>query len=227
MINDRVLFYANLCLVIGLTIGITMYHRSVEANRERQLHLATQSLGSLPRHFGDWHLEGAAPLSKSVEDLLQCSAYLNHTYRNQRNGAVVGLVLLVGPAGPLVAHTPQVCMATQQYEPLGESIPFVLAIGGKEQQFLEARFRAKALDGSDVAIYYGWSRDGADWQAPSQPRLKLGPSPFLYKIQVVSPELTSSRKESEITSRAFLEAFIPVFRESMIESETVTTKFES
>jgi hypothetical protein len=98
---------------------------------------------------------------------------------------MVALVMLVGPAGPLAVHTPEICMTSREYENIKPSEQVRVMSDGREQQFFATLFRAKTLEGQRLNVYYGWSADGEEWQAPLSPRITLGPLPMLYKVQVV------------------------------------------
>jgi hypothetical protein len=110
-------------------------------------------------------------------------------------------VFLVGPAGPLAVHTPEICMTSREYENLKQSEPIDIVAQGKNHRFFETLFRAKTLEGQKLHVYYGWSRDGNLWEAPQSPRIALGPLPMLLKLQVAcsASDTEDSKRSAGIT----------------------------
>lgn len=69
----------------------------------------------LAEHHGNWRLVRDAAFSEDVVSMLQCPAYMNRTYIHQQTGDVVLVTVLVGPPGPITAHTPKFAMEAKTF----------------------------------------------------------------------------------------------------------------
>jgi uncharacterized protein DUF3485 len=188
MIASNSKYYGALIVVVAITVSPAVYLGRQQAVRAGMLEQAARRLSEVPTQFGSWLLRDEETLSESVLNLLGCSSHLCRTYVNGKTGEAVALVFLAGPAGPLAVHTPEICMTSREYETLKQSEPMDIGAAGSKHRFFHTMFRAKTLEGQKLDVYYAWSRDGVQWEAPDSPRLVLGPLPMLYKLQVACTE---------------------------------------
>jgi hypothetical protein len=202
-------YYCALIAVVAVTVSPAVYLGHQQTVRAAMLEKAAERLSRVPTQFGSWLLRDEDTLSESVLHLLGCSSHLCRTYVNSETGEAVALVFLVGPAGPLAVHTPEICMTSREYENLKQSEPMDIGAEGRNQKFFQTLFRAKTLEGQKLNVYYGWSRDGLQWEAPESPRIVLGPLPMLYKLQVAcaEPAVTAEGPTAAVT---FLEELLPL-----------------
>jgi hypothetical protein len=184
MTASNVKYYCALIAVLAITISPAVYLGHQQTIRAAMLDKAAERMSHVPKQFGSWMFREEDTLSESVLRLLGCSNHLCRTYVNSETGEAVALVFLIGPAGPLAVHTPEICMTSREYENLKQSEPIDIAAAGQNHRFFQTLFRAKTLEGQKLNVYYAWSRDGYQWEAPESPRVVLGPLPMLYKLQV-------------------------------------------
>ncbi|MGQ0634354.1 MAG: exosortase-associated EpsI family protein [Planctomycetaceae bacterium] len=217
--NSRA-WWALITLVVVSTIGqLSLRSVASVADREEQIQRAMAAVERLPEDFGDWQLTELAPLDESAQRMLQCRAHSHGVYTNSVTGAKVSMVLLVGSAGPLVAHTPEICYSSTDNE-IVES-PQADAIRGSgttADALYRIKFRSKDVYGGLQKVYYGWRRSDSPWQAPDNPRLSLGGAPFLYKLQVAAHQSEASAATSEESlpddpARKFVIDVLPVLDE--------------
>jgi hypothetical protein len=201
-------FYVASLTILAATAGPAVYFGHREEVQAEAIEQAAARLGKIPSHFGPWHLRDEEPLRDSTLRMLQCASHVSRTYTNSETGEWVSLVILVGPAGPLVAHTPEICMASREFQPLKPATAGPLSDSTKDR-FYAASFRETTLDGNKLDVYYAWSRDGQVWEAPDSPRIALGPLPVLYKIQVASAEPFGADDRSGTAARTFLSDLLP------------------
>ena len=218
MKHNRLRFYLALTLVIAGTAGPAIYFGHLQGPDSSALRLAQQRLESVPSHFGAWHLQEEQPLPDSTVNMLQCSAHLSRRYVHQETGRIVELVILVGDSGPLVAHTPEVCMRSREFQQIRPATQVQGRKGDRENHFLVASFRARTVEGEKLDVYYAWSRDGEVWEAPDSPRVSLGPLPLLYKVQAASADSVSVEGE-EPAALALLNDLLPILAS---ESQSVS-----
>jgi hypothetical protein len=213
MTASNVKYYCALMAVVAITVSPAVYLDHQKDIQAAMLETGAAHLSRVPTQFGAWLLRDEDTLSESALDLLGCSNHLCRTYVNSETGEAVALVFLVGPAGPLAVHTPEICMTSREYENLKQSEPVGIAAQGKRQQFFTTLFRAKTLEGQKLNIYYGWSRDGFQWEAPESPRIALGPLPMIYKLQVACAEPPVAT-EGPTAAVTFLQDLLPLLAPS-------------
>lgn len=213
MTTSNVKYYCALMAVVAVTVSPAVYLGHQKNIQAAMLEKAAQRLSQVPTQFGSWLLRDEDTLSESVLDMLDCSNHLCRTYVNSETGEAVALVFLVGSAGPLAVHTPEICMTSREYENLQQAEPIEVAAQGRRQQFFMTLFRAKTLEGQKLNVYYGWSRDGNQWEAPESPRTTLGPLPMLYKIQVACAE-PAVAAEGPTAAVTFLQDLLPLLTQS-------------
>jgi hypothetical protein len=215
----RLSFYVATLVTLVATALPALYFGQREGLRAELIEQAAVHLEAVPRHFGPWHLLEESELPDSTLRMLQCENHVSRTYKNDQTGESVSLVMLVGPAGPLVAHTPEVCMTSREFEQL--KAPVVVPLSkSSDDRFYAASFRAKTLDGNKLDVYYAWSRDGKHWEAPESPRLTLGPAPVLYKIQIATPQVHLAGETTRSAGEAFLSDLLPVISAATVGRET-------
>jgi hypothetical protein len=208
MTASNVKFYCALIAVVVITVSPAVYLGRQQNVRAAMLDKAAEQLSRVPTQFGSWLVREEDTLSESVLNLLGCSNHLCRTYVNSETGEAVALVFLVGPAGPLAVHTPEICMSSREYENLKQSEAMDISADGRRHRFFQTLFRAKTLEGQKLNVYYAWSRDGLHWEAPDSPRLVLGPLPMLYKLQVACGMPATESDATHSAGIEFLEGLL-------------------
>jgi hypothetical protein len=176
-------------------------------------------LQKLPNKVGPWQMRAPQPLSEAAERTLECAGYISGQYENEETGEVVSMFVLLGPAGPISVHTPDVCYSSREYivRKSPKKIQLSLAEGLKNELWVTT-MQSTQLDASCIRVYYGWSTGGA-WSAPNVARFAFAGQPYLYKIQVSEQLPTADSDESSDASRKFLKAMLPVVKDYMAEPE--------
>src|SRR5580704_8653755 len=66
-------------------------------------------LVDFPTQFGDWQQQGEEEkVPEEAISELQCAGCFNRHYVNQKLGRDVTVIVMVGPAGPLIRHPPEI-----------------------------------------------------------------------------------------------------------------------
>jgi hypothetical protein len=186
-------------------------------NQEEQLRIASEAVGKIPESFGRWRMTASEPVDDDVVRMLQCRAHQSRVYVDDETGEKLSFILFVGPPGPLVAHTPDICYSSAAFE-IAENTEseVVRGEGNQADTFNRIEFRSKSVSGEKQEVYYGWRRPAGHWEAPESPRLSLAGSPLLYKVQVASidgAKPSSSTEDAEpvaSVNRRFLADLLPV-----------------
>jgi hypothetical protein len=220
MARKKSAFYLAVLALVAATAGPAMYFGHVENAQAKMIEDASQRLAVVPTHFGPWEMRKEESLSDSALKMLGCSNHLCRTYSNTKTGEIVGFVMLVGPGGPLAVHTPEICMSSREYENIRPMERMEIDSGGKKQEFFSTVFRTRSLEGQRVDVFYGWSRDGSNWEAPLSPRMALGPLPVLYKLQVACADPLIPTDGQRVAAAEFLSDLLPILVEGARRSET-------
>lgn len=210
--------YRNILLsvlaVVVLTIVPAVIHGSY-SNRwgqpEEQV-TAAAAIDTFPKQLGNWVAVGEAePLSSRVQQELGLVGYVSRVYRNPRTQNIAQVLLMVGDAGPLVRHPPEICYGNRANELRGESEQHVPAAGDRApSEFRVLNYEPNSTLAQPFRVAYAWSSDGG-WKVPSLPRIAFGGKPVLYKvqIQVMDSELVGDDHQGELEELLgeFVDAF--------------------
>ena len=208
-------FKSGLLLLIGLTLasGAAAGWLDNRWGRSVDLVAAGKHLQQTPERFGDWVLERAQPLDAEAAELLQASGSTVRNYRNQKTSEAVIVALVVGPAGPMSVHTPEVCYSSRDFKTIAPAKRFQVG-GAAESQFWGMTLERTDLDGGKLSVAYGWN-DGRGWAAPQQPRFQFGGAPLLYKLQLAAP-LGGEQPNKSDPCRSFLREFLPALDAALL-----------
>jgi hypothetical protein len=190
--------YLALSILICLTVvsGIIQGQASFRWGIPDQLLRVAAELQQCDLSSEDWRLQKRVAFDGDVLRVLKCNGFINHVYENQETGEVVAIAVMVGPTGPMVAHTPEICYPSGDYvmcEPKS-----MLNIAGRDDaahhQLHATMFRCDNVHQNRLRVYYGWSiyapdKNGAwstQWKSPQRPRLAYANEPFLFRVQVAT-----------------------------------------
>jgi hypothetical protein len=190
--------------------------RGQDAGRKKLLAHAVQRIEQFPEQIGPWALAATEPFSARTVQMLQVEGYTNRSYVHSETGEHVTLILLAGPAGPLVAHSPEVCMQSRDFAILSAAEHDRISVeGGSPADLRRTTFKARSLRGEVIDVYYAWSRNGRQWVAPEHPRIALGGSPMLYKLQIAAWAPLGADDPQISISKRFLQDLLPVLQREL------------
>jgi hypothetical protein len=183
-----------------------------------QLEQAVSALSRVPSQFGDWKGED---VPHDAEELTRAGIRggVFRKYTNPLTRESVSFLIVCGRGGPISVHTPDICYGGAGYRQLEqEQIRDVESGDGTSHSFKVTRFvKPGAVVPTQLEIFWSWSRDGLNWQAPENPRLALARSRALYKMYVVR-EFMPNRGESVPSCESFLRQALPVIRQTLPSS---------
>ena len=115
------------------------------------------------------------------EELLDAFTHLNLYIETLHHdaGEIVTVAVLLGPAGPISVHTPDVCIRAKIIplsSPLNGSVSTSARLSPRRA--MEHVSSGDESDGRRLAVYYGWSI-GGEWSAPKDPRIEFAGQPHL------------------------------------------------
>jgi len=150
------------------------------------LQQAASRLDELPSEIGDWT---SKPVEMSERQLQQAEAtnHFSRQYINRKTGAVLSVMMLCGPPGPISVHPPTVCFTSQGFRLVAPETRYTLTLddGTVLGELFVGEFVRPSQTGTLIMrTFWGWNATG-DWQAPDNPRATFAPlNNFLYKVYV-------------------------------------------
>jgi hypothetical protein len=235
MSKKQVWFVLSLTAVVALTLigGVLQGRIRNRWGPSEAMLAAAQKLNDVPHDFGGpdkkrWQLQSSKTMDQDTIEMLECTGYLVRTYVNRRTGETVSVFVIVGPAGPIAVHTPEICYSSRNYQsretrqrvaitdgaPGGH--PLVGPGQGQEDQFWALSFKSKSVQENVLRVCYAWST-GNRWSAPNDARYAFAGWPYLYKIQVSSSLPAWGDLKTSDTCREFLKDFAPMIRQYLVE----------
>ncbi|MGL4942903.1 MAG: exosortase-associated EpsI family protein [Thermoguttaceae bacterium] len=194
-------------ILIVLTVAVTgicgVYTGRWQS--EKPMVLAAERLKTLPTTIGEWEMYEETTLKPNEVAMLEVEGrYLTRRYRHRQTQEDVGLMILIGPSGKMIVHTPEVCLGGVDYVCDAGRLRVAIASHSEkttlsnEDSFWKVSFQRQSSRGDRVLFYYALS-SGGDWVASDNPRMEFRGCQFLYKIQLdtkvppgESPTLTST-----------------------------------
>jgi len=205
-------------ILAGATLlgGVLQGRMGRRWGRSQEFQVLAERLRELPTEIGLWRTRASPPLSPAAEAELECAGYVCRQYE-RRTGEIVTVALLLGPAGPISVHTPDVCYSSQEYTVIGSPERTPLGTGeGSQDELWSTSLQSTNLTAGSLRVYYGWSTGGA-WSAPRDARFTFAGQPHLYKIQVVGPLPSPGDEKASDQCRTFLKEFLPAIRPFMVK----------
>jgi len=211
------MFGVILVAVLTIVSGMLQGRMSNRWGPTEDMQTAAKQLEKLPTQFGSWQLFSSQEMSEEARNQLECAGYLYHTYKNRDTGEIVNMVLLLGPAGPIAVHTPEICYSSRAYKQLApRECVTLLDRSNREDKFWRLAFRSTGVKADMLQVYYAWST-GDYWLAAGNPRFSLAGQPYLYKIQLAATVPFYADLKTNDPCKKFLQDFLPVVKRCMIE----------
>lgn len=200
--------YVCVALASGLILWAGWYSRIGLAQAGSSVSVA-RPLHELPVLIGDWQGEdvrvSAADLQRGgIEESLQ------RRYRHRVSGAVVSLVIVAGPAGPLSVHSPTSCFQGLGYH--ADAPPQTVTLGADE--FFRATFSQPNMAAASPPLqtHWAWRGDGR-WVAAQSPRWLFAGRARLCKIYVTQSIIEDVDDASPSAGRQFLQQAQPLLQQ--------------
>ena len=209
----------SIVLVAALTLAVGVIHGRMR-NRwgpPADAQVAVDRMQEIPLEFGNWRCKSLEKLNALTLEILECHGHWVRRYVNTSSGEAVSVTLLLGPAGPIAVHTPEVCFSSQAYKNRSPRTQVSIEHPpAPADQFWVLTYQTSDLRADVLRLYFAWST-GSHWSASSNARYVFAGAPYLYKIQLSVYLPPGVDPEKNDTGRRFLEAFVPVARQYLLE----------
>jgi Protein of unknown function (DUF3485) len=206
----RKLYAGLVAVVVGITIATGIVHGRLTQRwgPVPDLIAAAKHLDSFPKEFGDWQFVANEPMDAGTINMLSCAGYVNRQYVNRKSGQKVFIAILLGPAGPIAVHTPEVCYSSRDYEISQARRPVTLQDAhGKSHSFWTTSFNPNTPTADQLHVYYAWNGSGV-WEASTSPRFEFAGKRMLYKLQLASLLPTAAQNQTNDPCQDFLSSLL-------------------
>jgi len=203
--------------IVGILVligGSAWYQELVtgRSHNNEKMATAARAVQLLPDEFAGWTTE-ARTMTESEITQTGTRAYYSRFLRSKKAAVPVSVMLLCGKTRELSVHPPTVCFEGLGLEVAGEpqrvAIPAEI-VGEEGGELMAVHFKPSAYSTArPLFVYWGWSRDGRRWEAPTVPRLHFAGAPFLYKIYVVRDDVSGASSASNELCDVVLRDFLP------------------
>jgi hypothetical protein len=175
---------------------------------------AADRLVAFPTQFGDWQQQGdEEKVPEEALRELQCAGCFNRHYVNQRLGRDVTVIVMVGPAGPLIRHPPEICYGNMANQLLAKPVDIELTTTDSVQHRLRLlRYANPRAVSGEFSVCYGWAENGT-WNVPAYPRIEYGGAAMLFKMQVLTTDTVPKDGSLPTATTQFLNDFLPLLRD--------------
>ena len=179
-------------------------------------------LKSVDETVGRWEAKESreSVLDPEIARVAGSSDSLIRTYVDKKTGVSVVVLVLYGRAGPVTAHTPEVCYTSQGYDQLET---FDLDLPGRDQG--TSRFRSLVFtkkggrEGSQQEVFYAFRSEGR-WSPVVEGRWKaLETSPPVFKIMVQRRLADRERRNVNNPCIQFLTEMLPALERRIRAAE--------
>lgn len=193
-------------LAMGMTAGGGWVHGHFRQRwgAPEELQAAARRLEAFPNEIGPWKGIRDFDLTPREQAILHNAGHLGRIFQHESSGQQISCSILLGPAGPMSVHTPEVCLGSQQFRLVQSRSE--LSVPGRDDAFWTATFCTTDVAARPLRSTYAWRYD-EPWTASEHPRLTFGTRPFLYKIHLT---VASDDEQSRKATEQFLRDALPV-----------------
>jgi hypothetical protein len=170
----------------------------------------------LPDNAGNWHKIKQQVLEPDVLKMMQCDEYIARVYENVQTGDRVTVAVLLGPAGPISVHSPEICYSSRDFTVSKTRTKIVIEDSSrKSHEFWDVLLKSHDSAISSQRVLYAWSI-GGPWEATASPRFAYAGAPYLYKLQLAAGSRRTAASGEFDPSEDFLRSFLTQCQSHMV-----------
>lgn len=172
--------------------------------------VAPFDLDEIPRELSGWIGSGESQLDPVTMRITGATDHLIRSYYDEITGTSLSVLILYGPAEPVLPHTPQVCYPASGYRSLNPAVDRTIELGdGRSAAFRAAIFgRSGGRATIRQSVYHSYRLDGVwspDVTDRSLPRRWAG----IFKVQIQRQVLEGERTDGDEPIESFLRQLLP------------------
>ena len=127
------------CSLLAISGGVRLWQDRRFEQEKGYLEDCPFPLAALPNTIGGWRLldGGDQPLDNETIRITGSTEHIQRFYVDELTGVTMGVLVLFGPAEPVLPHTPQVCYPATGYTEIEE--PNDRSVKGEDGQLYQFR----------------------------------------------------------------------------------------
>lgn len=169
--------------------------------------LISDHMNETPGQLASWEVNSTGEVDSQQADVLQCTNSFIRTYVGSKSGERIVAAVMLGKAGPISLHDPNVCYPMAGYTEEGNKRRERFKVGDKEIALWTTVLKKGDVGGERIKVAWGWNA-GKGWDAPDNARFHYAGEPYLIKVQIVQELQNRSAEEDKGIAR-FVEEFMP------------------
>ncbi len=170
-------------------------------------------LNTIPRTVGDWQvLQGSETVLDPMTTRITGSTdHVIRTYVDEMTGVMLSVLILFGPAEPVLPHTPQICYPSSGFQAVGNPVDRDIKIDDTQS----ARFRSSVFvksGGRSVirnTVYHSFLLRGPWTPAIGNEKFPRK-NPGIFKVQIQRRVVDGESLEGNEPIEDFLKKLIPM-----------------
>ncbi len=176
-------------------------------------------LKTIPHSIDGWHvLEGSETVLDPLTTRLTGSTdHMLSTYVGE-TGVMLSVLVLFGPAEPVLPHTPQICYPSSGFQPVGETVDRSIKISDDETAVFRSSVFAKS-GGRTInrnAVYHSFLLDGR-WSPAISGKLPRK-SPGIFKVQIQRRVIEGEMRSDDEPIEDFIAKLVPIIERMVKDS---------
>ena len=204
-------------LAVLVVAGVVEGYLSNRWGPSDELRTMSARVGRVPRVIGPW-TGVEMRMEQKILDRAEATAAMSRAYQHEKSKAIVSVLLLCGPTGPIGAHTPDICYGGLGYKMMGSETRKTVSLSDNSTPaYWSARFEKPSDPGLEVC--WAWGVDG-DWVASTSPRSEFMGRKGLFKLYAtrgLTPGEREGRPAPDLI-REFLTDFLPEVKRALAAS---------
>ena len=215
---------ATFCLIAS---GVV---RGVQSDRQDQekTYLATCPfpLNQLPHSLDGWRVvEGSETVLDPLTTRITGSTdHFIATYVDEMTGVMLSVLVLFGPAEPVMPHTPEVCYPSSGFTPVEGTIDRQVPFGDHETATFRSTVFAKPGGRQIIrnVVYHSFGLNG-HWGPFLDGRKLPRKSPGIFKVQIQRRTVEGEKRDSDEPIENFLQKLLPTIERMTKSAVNQTT----
>jgi hypothetical protein len=207
------------CLLLGTSGVIRTVQDLRHIEETNYVETCPFPLKDLPQKLGAWRLKdgGEQALDPLTMRITGGTEHLLRTYVDELTGVSLGVLVLFGPAEPVLPHVPEICYPANGFSGAQDSMNRTIVYGPKDSQghAPEAVFRSSVYVKPGGLLvrreeaYHSFRLEG-NWSPDAGAGRKLPRrNPGVFKVQIQRSVLPGENREHDNPIEQFLSILIP------------------
>ena len=201
------------CILLGTSGAVRAVQDRSHAEERNYVEVTPFPLKTLPSTLGVWRVipGGEQTLDDQTMQITGGTDYVLRTYVDDLTGVSLTVLVLFGPAEPVLPHTPQICFPASGYAAHGDTSDRQV----KTEDGLKAQFRSAvyAKSGGRAMLreiaYHSFRLDGIWSPSIGEGRKFPRRNPGIFKVQVQRRVAEGERSDRNDPIEQFLTVLIP------------------